>query len=215
MFVSTDKESRDEQKRWEAFSRVEPGNSLGNRRTNPLIALNDEYYRKRFQNVDKTREKVRPYIVPTVAGMRRRPLSEPQFVDIYDGYEHGKIRFEEDSHHANRFLSNTLYNPMLVTDQWREFERPSTFHPELKLASYRFRPTIIPELRTRAGYMGVDSRPSINNNMNIAPKQTGYEFSPMMRNDDFEPDTNGPPEKIRTHLTRFNQPVRMTSTRGR
>jgi hypothetical protein len=215
LFLSTDKEARAEQKRWEEFSRVQPGNSLGNRRTNPLIALNDEYYRKRFQNADKTREKHKPYIVPTIRGIRRRPWSDPQFVDRIDGYEYGKIRFEEDSYHTNPFMSNTLYNPMLVTDQFREFERPSTFHPELKLAGYRFKPTTIPELRTQPGFKGVDSRPSINNNVNIAPKQTGYEFSPMRRDDDFEPNTkNSRPEKVVTQLTGFTQPVRMTSTRG-
>jgi hypothetical protein len=215
LFLSTDKEARDEQKRWEEFSRVQPGNSLGNRRTNPLIAVNNEYYRKRFQNCDKTREKATPYIVPTVAGIRRRPWSDPQFVNIYDGYEHGNVRFEADDYHTNPFMSNTLYNPMHVTDQWREFERPSTFHPELKLAGYRFKPTTIPEIRTQPGFKGVDSRPSINNNMNIAPQQTGYTFSPMRRDDDFEPNTkNGRPEKVRTQLTGFNQPVRIKSTRG-
>ena len=107
-------------------------------------------------------------------------------------------------------MSNTLYNPMLVTDQWREYERGSNYHPELKLAGYQFRPAVIPEIRTQPGYNGVDSRPSVNNNINIGPKQTGYEFSPMRRDDDFE----GKPQKVRTQLTGFNQPVRMTSTRG-
>jgi len=215
LFLSTNKEARAEQKRFEEFSRVQPGNSLGNRRTNPLIEVNNQYYRKRFQNADKTMQKAKPYIVPTIAGIQRRPWSDPQFVNIYDGYEHGKVRFEADDYHTNPFMSNTLYNPMHVTDQWREFERPSTFHPELKLAGYRFKPTMIPEIRTQPGFMGVDSRPSINNNMNIAPQQTGYTFSPMRRDDDFEPDTkNGVPQKVRTQLTGFNQPVRIKSTRG-
>jgi hypothetical protein len=215
LFLSTDKEARDEQKRWEGFSRVEPGNSLGNANTNPLIRINNQYYKKQFQNADKTMQKRKPYIVPTVEGIRRRPWSDPQFVNIYDGYEHGKVRFEEDDWHTNRFMSNTLYNPMHVTDQFREFERPSTWHPELKLAGYRFKPTMIPELRTQPGFKGVNSRPSINNNINIASKQTGYEFSPMRRDDDFEPNTkNGRPEVVRTQMTGFNQPVRMTSTRG-
>ena len=215
LFLSTDKEARDEQKRFEEFSRVEPGNSLGNARVNPLIRVNNEYYKKQFKNADKTMKPRAPYIVPTIRGIRRKPWSDPQFVDIYDGYEHGKVRFEEDSFHANRFMSNTLYNPMHVTDEWREFERPSTWHPELKLAGYRFKPTIIPEIRNQPGFKGVDSRPSVNNNINIAPKQTGYTFSPMRRDDDFEPNTkNGRPEVVRTQLTGFNQPVRMTSTRG-
>ena len=210
LFLSTDQESKDEQKRYEEFSRVQPGNSLGNAGTNPLIRVNNQYYKKQFQNADKTMEKRRPYIVPTVEGIRRRPWSDPQFVNIYDGYEHGKVRFEADDYHTNRFMSNTLYNPMLVTDEFREFERPSTFHPELKLAGYRFKPTTIPEIRTQAGYKGVDSRPSINNNINIAPKQTGYTFSEMRRDDNF----TGTPQKVRTQLTGFNQPVRIKSTRG-
>jgi len=210
LFLSSDQESRDEQKRFEEFSRVEPGNSLGNAGTNPLIRVNNEYYRKQFQNADKTMEKRRPYIVPTIAGIRRRTWSDPQFIDRLDGYEYGKVRFEEDSYHTNRFMSNTLYNPMLVTDEWREYERAGNYHPELKLAGYRFRPTTIPELRNIAGYKGVDSRPSINNNINIASRQTGYEFSEMRRDDNF----TGKPQKVRTQLSGFTQPVRMTSTRG-
>ena len=210
LFLSTDAEARDEQKRWEEFSRVQPGNSLGNSGTNPLIRVNNQYYKKQFQNADKTMEKRRPYIVPTIAGIRRKAWRDPQFIDRLDGYEYGKVRFESDDWHTNRFMSNTLYNPMQVTDQWLEYERPSNIHPELKLAGYRFKPTMIPELRTQSGYKGVDSRPSVNGNINIAPKQTGYEFSPMRRDDDFQ----GKPQKVRTQLTGFNQAVRLTSTRG-
>jgi hypothetical protein len=107
-------------------------------------------------------------------------------------------------------MSNTLYNPMHTTDQWREYERPSNIHPELKLAGYRFKPTIIPENRNIPGYKGVDSRPSLNSNFLVAPKQTGYTFSEMRRDDNFE----GNPKIVRTQLSGFTQPVRMTSTRG-
>ena len=211
LFVSTDAEARQEQKRWEEFSRVLPGFGLGGPRVNPLAAVNAEYYKKQFQNPNQTRKLAKPSIWKKPRGTI---YNQPQLINIYDGYEKGKVQFENDDYHSNKFMSGTLYNPFRQSvSNWNWNNANMNWHPEHKLAQYQFEPTNIPEVRTQPGFEGIPWAyvPSAQNNNLVGPSKTGVRDAPTYRNDNF----SDRPKKVNSNIANFKQNLRVKSTRNR
>ena len=210
LFVSTDAEARQEQKRWEEFSRVLPGFGLGGPRVNPLAAVNAEYYRKQFQNPNQTRKLAKPSIWKKPRGTI---YNQPQLINIYDGYEKGKVQFENDDYHSNKFMSGTLYNPFRQSvSNWNWNNANMNWHPEHKLAQYQFEPTNIPEVRTQPGFEGIPySYVPSNQNNNLVGLRTGVRDAPTYRNDNF----SDKPKKVNSNISNFKQNLRVKSTRNR
>jgi hypothetical protein len=191
LFLHDTAYAKREQKRFINFSKVEPGHGLGTLAYNPLRQVNQEYYNKRFNNCDNDRARAKPYIVPTIAGMRANPNTQPRLISIHDGVEFGNIKFEADDPQSNTVMDNHLTNERLTSNRFDEWENNrSLYHPELELSRYRSHPTMIPELRMGGYDYGVNRfRPSQGSNNLIADDKTGYRFSKFMRDDDFERKT--------------------------
>ena len=211
LFVSNNAEARAEQRRWEEFSKVLPGFGLGGPNVNPLAKVNAEYYKKQFQNPNQTRKTAKPSIWKKPRGTI---YNQPQLINVLDGYEHGKIQFEEDSYHTNRFMSDNLYNPFrqsVSNYNWNNANM--NWHPEHKLAGYEFKPTRIPEVRTQPGFEGIpwDYRPSAQNNELIGPYKTGVRDVATRRNDNF----SDKPVKVNSNIANYRQNLRVKSTRNR
>ena len=211
LFLSNNAEARQEQRRWEEFSKVLPGYGLGGPRVNPLAAVNAEYYRKQFQNPNQTRKFAKPSIWKKPRGTI---YNQPQMINVLDGYENGKIQFENDDYQSNIFMSNTLYNPFrqsVSNYNWNNANM--NWHPEHKLAQYQFEPTRIPEIRTAPGFEGIpwSYKPSAQNNELIGPTKTGVRDAPTMRNDNF----SDRPKKVNSNISNYKQNLRVKSTRNR
>ena len=211
LFVSNNAEARAEQRRWEEFSKVLPGFGLGGPRVNPLAAVNAEYYKKQFQNPNQTRKTAQPSIWKKPRGTI---YNQPQMINVLDGYEYGKIQFEEDDWHTNRFMSKKLYNPFrqsVSNYNWNNANM--NWHPEHKLAGYEFEPTRIPEVRTQPGFEGIPwaYRPSAQNNELIGPYKTGVRDVATRRNDNF----SDKPKKVNSNIANYRQNLRVKSTRNR
>lgn len=186
LFLSTNKQARDQQQVFDSFSRVQPGHGLGNPRTNPVMKHNIRADMLRFKNNPKGNL---PYMVPTMATMEQRApqRTQPMLVPVLQN-EFGSIQFEDD--YENSVMSNHLTYERQRTNNWDEWDNShSIYHPELALSRYRARPTIIPELRM-SGYnfgLGARGQPSKLPTSAYTDRVTGYNFNGgTMTNDNFD-----------------------------
>ena len=185
LFLSTTRESRNQQNLWSEFSQVEPGNSLGSMGFNTLRQHNLRSDLKRFTKTKKNT--VHASRVPTIAEMERRApkATQPTFIPVVQN-EFGNVQFEDDTPVADYQLRSQMTNERLHTDKNREWDRPSIYHPELRLSSYKPKPTRIPELRNNGYDFGLPNvRPSQQQAVLGSDAKTGYHFTPLIRNDQY------------------------------
>jgi hypothetical protein len=195
LFLNTNAESKREQKLFDQFSRVAPGNGLGSMKDNLLRQQNAISESRQFSHTLDTapkyspslgREYHSPYIVPTLQAVEdknRGNSAQPYRINVIQN-DFGKVNWEEDGYRANYLMSSHLTPEKINSNNWRSYDNPySIYHPELALARYKFKPTEIPELRTNGYDFGINSKPSTQSNILYGNKQTGYDFTPLIRDD--------------------------------
>jgi hypothetical protein len=195
LFLNTNAESKREQKLFDQFSRVVLGNSLGSMKDNLLRQQNAISESRQFSHTLDTapkyspslgREYHSPYIVPTLQAVEdknRGNSAQPYRINVIQN-DFGKVNWEEDGYRANYLMSSHLTPEKINSNNWRSYDNPySIYHPELALARYKFKPTEIPELRTNGYDFGINSKPSTQSNILYGNKQTGYDFTPLIRDD--------------------------------
>ena len=84
-------------------------------------------------------------------------------------------------------MSNHFTPERVNSSNYKAYDNAySIFHPELELSRYRFRPVAIPELRNDGFSYGLhNSKPSTQGNILYSNKMNGYDYTPLMRNDEF------------------------------
>jgi hypothetical protein len=196
LFISSSAEAKQEQKRFDQFSRVEPGNSLGSMKDNLLRQQNAISDSRQFSHTLATapkynptlgREYHSPYIVPTLQAVEdknRGNQNQPYRINVTQA-DFGKVQFEEDGYRANYLMSSHLTPEKINSNNWRSWDNQySIYHPDLALSRYKFKPTEIPELRNDGFSFGLHNiKPSMQGNILYANNQTGYDFTPLMRDD--------------------------------
>ena len=196
LFLNSNAEARRQQQMFNQFSRVEPGNGLGSMKSNPLRQHNAITDAKQFShtlanapkyNPTLGREYHSPVIVPSleaVENKNRGNQNQPYFINTIQS-TYGKVDWEEDGTRSNYLMSGHFTPEKINSNNWRSWDNPySIYHPELELSRYRFRPTEIPELRNDGFSFGLHNiKPSMQGNILYGNKQTGYDFTPLIRDD--------------------------------
>lgn len=182
LFLSTSREADEEQKRWENYSLVRPGFGLGNVNQNPLAMHNYQQEKKRFTNCFKSEK---PGKAPTFQAIERKskPQNQPFWIPAIMN-EYGQVQFEDSFY--NMKMCHAFTDPVPNNNERSTFENSnSIYFPENSLSTHKQKSVRIPEIRTRAGYYGVNKDPSTqggySNNRKVF--DTMYQYSPMMSED--------------------------------
>ena len=182
LFLSTNKEAREEKKRWENYSFVRPGFGLGNINQNSLAMYNYQQEKKDFTNCYKSEK---PGKAPSIRTIEKNsnPENQPFWIPAIMN-EYGEVQFE-DSFYNNK-MSMAFTNPVPIDNKRRTWENSnSIYHPENSLATYKAKPVRIPELRNFAGYRGLNVAPSTqggySNNRKVYDDL--YKYSPQLSTD--------------------------------
>jgi hypothetical protein len=209
LFIEDNKTARQQQIRWESFSRVPPGHGLGSMKFNTLRQHNARADAKRFSHSLEDA----PRYNPTIASQTGKPMptrreleelealrnhkfsvaDQPRFIPVIQN-DYGKASWEEDGYRANHLMSNHFTDDCMSSNNWTaDNNARSIYHPELALydSLYRkdvIRPVQIDETRQQGYYKGLprDIRPSQQSNVLIANDKTGINYTPLMRNDCFK-----------------------------
>jgi hypothetical protein len=195
LFLSTTRQNREQQKVFDQFSRVEPGNGLGSMGYNSLRQHNLRAAKLRFDKAAKNTSF--PFRVKTRATLEREaPLqSQPTFVPIYQS-DFGDVIFEDSTPYSDYQRRNQLTNERLHTDLNSEYENTNNIYmPEARLMNFRRKPVRIPEPRMNGynyGLIGID--PSKEDVLLTSNARTGYNYTDTMRNDQMKKsyNTNNP-----------------------
>jgi hypothetical protein len=195
LFISSSAEAKQEQKRFDQFSRVAPGNGLGSMKDNVLRQQNAISEARQFShtladapryNPTLGRNYNSPVIVPSleaVENKNRGNSAQPYRINVMQN-DFGKINWEEDGMRANYLMSSHFTPEKINSNNWRSYDNPySIYHPELELSRYKFKPTEIQELRTNGYDFGINVKPSTQGNILYGNKQNGYDFKPLIRDD--------------------------------
>ena len=185
-----------QQKMWDDFSRVEPGNSLGSIGMNTLRQHNARSDALRFTNNFKLLQK--PSIPLTFRGVRANPRYQPKLIP-HNLSDFGRVQFEDETPYSDYSRRNELTNERLSSSNWSEFENQNNIYmPEGRLANFIRQPIQIPEIRTH-GYDRYlkNERPSRNGGVVYKDEYTGYNFGGGTMNfDNF--DRKPVPENVPT-----------------
>lgn len=198
LFISSSVEAKQEQKRFDQFSRVAPGNGLGSMKDNLLRQQNAISETRQFShtladapryNPTLGRNYNSPVIVPSleaVENKNRGNQNQPYRINTIQT-DFGKVNWEEDGTRSNYLMSGHFTPEKINSSNWKAYDNPySIYHPELELSRYRFRPTEIPELRNDGFSFGLHNvKPSMQGNILYGNKQTGYDFTHLMRDDKY------------------------------
>ena len=196
LFISSSAEAKQEQKRFDQFSRVAPGNSLGSMKENVLRQQNAISEARQFSHTlanapryspSLGREYNSPTIVPTlqsVENKNRGNQNQPYRINVMQN-DFGKVNWEEEGMRANTLMSGHFTPERINSSNYRTYDNPySIYHPELALSRYKFKPTEILELRNDGFSFGLhNAKPSTQGNILYGNKQNGYDFKPLMRDD--------------------------------
>jgi hypothetical protein len=197
LFLNSNAEARRQQQMFSNFSKVELGHGLGNMKFNLLRQQNAIIDAKQYShtlanapryNPTLGREYHSPYIVESQTALElknRGNSSQPYKINTIQN-NYGKIDWEEDGYRANKLMSSHFTPERVNSNNWRAFDNPySIEHPELELSRYKFKPTAIPELRNDGFSFGVHSKPSTQGNILYSNKLNGYDYTPLMRDDEY------------------------------
>ena len=107
---------------------------------------------------------------------------------------------------GNNLMSNhftrTIPNSNITRDNENEY---SIYDPELVLARYKMKGTKILEPRMNGYDYGLpNEKPSTQSNILISDRLTGYDFTPLMRNDIFNQQKV---KVVKNNIDTFNQRV--------
>ena len=203
LFISSSAEAKQEQKRFDQFSRIAPGNSLGSMKENVLRQQNAISEARQFSHTlanapryspSLGRNYNSPVIVPTlqaVENKNRGNQNQPYRINVMQSTL-GKVDWEEEGMRANSLMSGHFTPERINSSNYRAYDNPySIYHPELALSRYKFKPTEILELRNDGFNFGLhNAKPSTECNILYGNKQNGYDFKPLMRGDKYGSNTS-------------------------
>jgi hypothetical protein len=218
LFLSTTKVAKEQQKMFNNFSKVSPGHGLGDYRYNGLARFNKREENLRYQN--KINPSYNPQIgyvgkakvSPSVDKLElthRRNKNQPMMIPVIQG-DFGRVQFEVDGNRGNDLMSNHFTRDIPNSNITRDNENSySIYDPELALSRYRMKGTRILEPRMNGyDYAVPGASPSTQSNILISDRLTGYNFTPLMRDDVFNQQKV---KIVKNNIDTFNQ--RITSSR--
>jgi hypothetical protein len=135
------------------------------------------------------REYHSPHVVESQTSLElknRRNAAQPYMINAIQN-NFGKIPWEEEGYRANKILSSHFTPERVNSSNYRAWDNPySVEHPELALSRYKFRGVQIPELRNNGFDFGLhNSKPSTQGNILYSNKENGYDYTPLMRDDQY------------------------------
>ena len=150
----------------------------------------------------------KPYINKSVDNLElthRRNKNQPIMIDTIQN-DFGHVQFEVDGNRGNNLMSNhftrTIPNSNITRDNENEY---SIYDPELVLSRYKMKPHNIKEPRMNGyDYALPNAPPSTQSNILISDRLTGYDYTPLMRNDIFNQQKV---KIVKNNIDTFNQRV--------
>ena len=228
LFLEDNATAKQQQIRWESFSRVAPGHGLGTMAFNTLRQHNARSDAKRFSHTLQDA----PYN-PTLVSQTGKPMptqrelqdlesqknrkfsiaDHQRFIPVIQN-DYGRASWEEDGFRANKLMSSNFTPERISSNAWSDYDNAkSIYHPELALHNSLYRKDVIAsipikEMKEQGYYIGLPNniRPSQQSNILIGNDKTGINYSPTIRNDCFTSN-----QRQTDNLDMFKQPIKMGS----
>ena len=220
LFLNSGPAAKEQQKMFTEFSKIAPGHGLGSMQFNTLRQANAKMEAKQYAHTLQSaprfnptlgRRYQSPYITTTVAAQellqrQTKPQNQPMMIPTVQG-EFGKIAWEVDGARGNGLMGNHFTNERLHTNRWSEWDNPYNIEqPELSLDRYQYRGVPIQQPRMNGYDYGVpQAQPSTQGNILLSNRLNGYNFTPLMRDDDF--DKKGKPVVVKSNIDTYNQRI--------